>query len=81
MGNLNARSPAFSSETALAILVAVALSLTTLGCQTGRDEVVRDKDRQRQETARIMQGNDVPPDHADLGDRAPTDPALDQGDR
>lgn len=83
MGDSFSRLPVFHSAPASRALFAVAALLLSFacGCRAGMDETVRERDRQRQETARTMPGNDLPQDPADLGDRAPTDPALEQGNR
>jgi len=71
-----------SLQAVLTYLAAAAFLLPfASGCRAGTDETVRDRDRQRQDTAPTMPGNDLPHDPADLGDRAPTDPALDQDSR
>jgi|GEM_PF-4068006 len=83
MGDSFIRLPVFRSAPAAPALLAAAALLLSLagGCRASRDETVRERDRQRQEIARTMPGNDLPQDPADLGDRAPTDPALDQDSR
>lgn len=83
MGNPATRDRVLQlSHAPMALLAAASLlALLAAGCRAGTDRTVRDRDRQRQETARTMPGNELPQDPADMGDRAPTDPALGQDSR
>lgn len=47
------------------LVVALVVACLVYGCARMSADDVRDKDRQRIETARGMPGNDIPPDPAD----------------
>lgn len=63
------------------VLCLALVILLAVGCAKSQSEAVRERDQQRVETAKGMPGSEIPKDPADLGDRAPTDPNLNDGAR
>jgi hypothetical protein len=47
------------------LILLLTLALIVLGCGRMSDDTVRDRDRQRADTAKRMPGNDMPMDPAD----------------
>ena len=48
------------------LLIAILVTATIIGCGKMSADSVRDRDRDRVETAKGMPGNDIPPDPADM---------------